>query len=199
MTPAVGIALGDVELARKCASGQPEAQRQLFHDYRRQVHAILYRILGSNRDMEDLVQDSFIQVFKSLPNFRGEAKLSTWIGRITTRVALGHISRRRPPEVHLESVPMPADDDPSAESRMIAREAARRLYRALDQIDPTHRVAFALHVIDGRPLRDVADMMNASLAATKSRVWRARKELDGRARKDPLLAGYLQSDGETVP
>ena len=94
---------------------------------------------------------------------------------------------------------MPAADDPSAEQRLMAREAAKRLYRALDHIDPDHRVAFALHVIDGRPLRDVAELMNASVPATKSRVWRARKELDARARKDPLLVGYLQPDGESVP
>ncbi len=67
----------DLGLAGRCAAGDRAAQNQLFQDYRLRVHATLYRILGSNRDMEDLVQDAFLQVFQSISSFRGEAKLGT--------------------------------------------------------------------------------------------------------------------------
>lgn len=181
----------DLELARRCAAGDATAQRQLFRDTRGNVHNTLYRILGSNRDMEDLVQEVFIEVFRSVGRFRGEAKLTTWISRITTRVALGHISRRKPAPQSLEAVAEVDGGAPDAARLLEVREAARRLYAALDRVAPARRIAFALHVIDGLPLREVADMTDSSLVATKSRVWRARREIERRAEKDPLLAGFL--------
>lgn len=141
--------------------------------------------------MEDLVQEAFLQVFRSVHSYRGEAKLATWISRITTRVAFAHIARRRPPTVALEAVPDTAAGDPGAESHAVAREAARRLYTVLDRIEPKQRIAFALHVIDGRPIREVAELTDSSVTAAKTRVWRARREVDRRARQDPLLAAYM--------
>jgi len=188
-TPA--IAEDDLALTRRCASGDTAAQRQLFREQRVRVHRTLYRILGSNREMEDLIQDVFIEVFRSLDRFRGEAKLSTWIARITSRVAMAHIGRRKPAAQSLDSVPEVAAREPRADTVAEAREAAERLYRALDRVDAVHRIAFSLHVIEGLPLREVADVMEASLVATKSRVWRARRELERRASRDPLLAGFL--------
>ena len=182
----------DLELARRCAAGDIASQRRLFREQRARVHRTLFRILGSNTDMEDLVQDVFLEVFRSLERFRGEARLSTWIARISARVALHHIGRRKPPAQSLEAMAVEvASPTPSAEQIALVREAARRLYQALDRVDPVHRIAFALHVIDGLPLREVADITESSLVATKSRVWRARREVERRARRDPLLAGFL--------
>lgn len=186
-------AVDDRELARRCAAGERAAQGELFHHYRKRVHATLHRILGSNRDMEDLIQDSFLQVFHSIGSFRGEAKLATWINRVTARVAYNYISHRRATTVALESVPELEARDPSAEQKAMAREAVRRLYMALDRVEAKQRIAFALHAIDGRSLREVAEITDSTVMATKTRVWRARKELDRRARKDPLLAQYLKS------
>jgi len=185
------LAEDDLALARRCAGGETAAQRQLFREQRMRVHRTLHRILGSNREMEDLVQEVFIEVFRSLERFRGEARLSTWIARITSRVAMAHIGKRRPPAQSLDTIPELEARDPSAEQVAAVREAAERLYRALDRVDAVQRIAFALHVIEGLPLREVADVMEASLVATKSRVWRARRELERRASKDPLLAGFL--------
>lgn len=179
-------------LAHRCAGGDRAAQRAIFHEHKSRVHATLYRILGSNRDMEDLVQEAFLQIFRSIGSYRGEASLGTWISRISTRVAYGYLSKRRVATVALHSVPDTSTDDPDAERQAIAREAVRRLYSVLDRVEAKQRIAFTLHVIGGRPLREVAEVTDASVVATKTRVWRARKELNRRARKDPLLAGYLK-------
>lgn len=186
------LAPEDATLAARCAAGDRAAQRKLFHDHRGRVHAILYRLLGSNREIEDLVQDAFLEIFRSLGSYRGEAKLGTWIDRVTTRVAFAYFKRRRPASVHLESVPDVAADDPSAERRVLAREAARRLYAILDRLDTNHRIAFALHAIDGRSLREVAEITDSSLVATKSRVWRARREVNRRALNDQVLSAFLE-------
>ena len=188
----------DLALADRCVHGDRAAQRSLFAREKRRVHATLYRVLGSNSEMEDLVQEAFIEVFKSLASFRGEAQLSTWIDRITVRVAYAHLTRKRMRPARLEAVPEMPAGDPSAEQRALMREAARRLYEVLDKLDAKLRIAFSLHVIDGRPLTDVARAMDSSLVATKTRVWRARRIVEKRAKHDPLLQGFLVEGASEV-
>jgi RNA polymerase sigma-70 factor (ECF subfamily) len=184
----------DLDLAGRCVAGDPAAQRELFQREKRRVHATLYRVLGANTEMEDLVQEAFIEVFKSLRNFRGEAQLSTWIDRITVRVAYAYLTRKRARPARLEAVhEMPADD-PTAEQRALMREAARRMFAVLDKLDVKQRLAFSLHVLDGRPMAEVAELMSASVVATKTRVWRARRAIDKRALRDPLLATFVVAE-----
>jgi RNA polymerase sigma-70 factor (ECF subfamily) len=180
-----------LDLARQVVAGDRAAQSAFFRRERQRVHRILYRIVGSNSDMEDLVQDVFIQIFRSLSGFRGDATLATWIDRIAVRVAYAHLARRRGEAVRLAVVPEPISEEPRADERIVHREAARRLYAALDEVPPAQRVAFTLHAIDGRPLKDVAETMNATVVATKVRVWRARRAVEHAARRDPLMADLL--------
>jgi RNA polymerase sigma-70 factor (ECF subfamily) len=184
----------DVRLVERCLAGERAAQRDLFRAHRKRVHATLFRILGSNASMDDLVQEAFMNVFRSLRTYRGEASLGTWIDRCTVRVAYACISKRKARPPQLELVHDAPSSDASAEQRAIAREAARHLYDALDRMDAKLRLSFTLHAIDGRPLAEVAELMDASLVATKTRVWRARRELAERARRDPVLAGFLPVD-----
>jgi RNA polymerase sigma-70 factor (ECF subfamily) len=180
------------DLVRRCVEGDRAAQTRLFRDEVRRVHGLLFRVLGPSGPHEDLIQETFLRVFRSLPQFRGEAQLSTWIGGIALNVAYGHLRANPPPAVRLELVPDPRVDEPGAEQQVAARQGLRRVYQLLDRMDPRLRIAFTLHAVDGRPLREVADLMGASLVATKARVWRARRELDKRAQRDPLLASYLE-------
>jgi len=182
----------DLELAQRASSGDRAAQRELFSAQRLAVHHTLFRILGSNRELEDLLQDAFIAIFRALPSFRGDSTLATWCRTIATRTAYVAISRRRPAAIDLALVEdqLP-DGDPDARRIAIARAAARRLYAALDQIDPRRRIAFALAVIDGLPVREVARITSSTVTGVKTRVWRARRELFKRAKQDPVLRDYL--------
>ena len=191
-----------VALTRRAATGDRAAQRELFAAQKTSVHHTLYRILGNNNEIEDLVQDAFLEIFRALPSFRGESTLTRWCQTIATRVAYLSISRRKPPAVELSVVEDSLAGDADTRRHAQARDAARRLYAALDRIDPKQRVAFALAVIDGRSLAEVADITESSLVAVKTRVWRARKDLMKRARKDAVLSGYLTDltgNDEEVP
>ena len=182
----------DILLASRCALGDRQSCGEVFHQQKNRVHATLYRVLGRNLDMEDLIQESFIEIFKSLESFRGEAQLSTWIDRITVRVAYGYLRRKKGKTARLEAIPEIPDHDPNAEQRLLLQEATRRLHQLLDSLDAKMRIAFTLHAIDERSLVEVADLMSATLVGTKTRVWRARRILAKRARHDSLLSNYLQ-------
>jgi RNA polymerase sigma-70 factor, ECF subfamily len=183
-------------MAQRAADGDRGAQRELFHTLKNGVHHTLYRILGANRDLEDLLQDAFLEIFRALPSFRGDSSLARWSQTIATRTAYLAIERRKPASVDLEVVENEIiDRDPDAHRVALARQAARRLYAALDRIDPKQRIAFALAVIDGLPLAEVAQLTESSVVAVKTRVWRARRDLMKRAQKDPVLRTYLAEFG----
>lgn len=186
----------DAELVSRCVAGDPAAQRRLFDREYPRVHATLYRILGSNHAIDDVLQETFLSVFRALAQFRGEASLATWIDRCAVHAAFAHLRSGRGRR-HLELLPESlASGAPSAERRVLAREAARRLYATLEKLEPKQRLAFALHAIDGRPLQEVAKLMDASLVATKARVWRARRYVEKRAKVDPFLAELLEPETE---
>jgi RNA polymerase sigma-70 factor (ECF subfamily) len=182
----------DAVLARRCAQGDRAAQRALFQQQRAAVHRTLYRVLGSNRQIEDLLQDTFVAVFGSIASFRGESSLRTWIDTIAVRVSYRHLSRREPRLQHLQAVADLPARSPDPEREAAARAAARRLYALLDRVEPKQRIAYTLHVVDGRPMKDVARVTGASLLAIKNRVWRARRRVDELARRDPLLTEFLE-------
>ena len=185
-------------LVDRCLGGEEQAARQLFRQQRGRVQATLYRILGSNRDMEDLLQETFIQVFRSLPRFRGEARLSTWIDRIAVRVAYRYLGRKKPTALTLE-LHEPADGPRSLpDRRAMAREGVRRFYAALAELSARGRIAFALHEIEGRSVAEVADIVGASVTATKLRIWRARKALMQQAQNDLILREFLERPAEEV-
>lgn len=189
--PASAAREHDLELARRAATGDRAAQRELFVVQRAHVHHALFRILGSNRELEDLLQDAFIEIFRALPSFRGDSTLSRWCQTIAVRVAYLAIARRRPPSVDLSLVDDLLASDTDVRRHVQVREAARRLYAALDRIEAKQRVAFALAAIDGKSLAEVAELTESSLFAVKTRVWRARRELMRRASKDAVLSAYL--------
>jgi RNA polymerase sigma-70 factor, ECF subfamily len=189
----------DLELARRAASGDRAAQRDLFIAQRASVHHALFRILGSNRELEDLLQDAFIEIFRALPSFRGESTLGRWCQTIAVRVAYLAISRRRPPAVDLALVEDTLASDADVRRQMLAREATRRLYAALDRIEAKQRIAYALAAIDGKSLAEVAELTGSSVFAVKTRVWRARRELWRRANKDAVLSAYLEELGGREP
>jgi RNA polymerase sigma-70 factor (ECF subfamily) len=192
----------DVLLVDRCLTGEPAATRELFRRHRGRVHSCLFRVLGSNRDMDDLLQDAFLQVFQSLRGWRAEASLATWIDRVSVRVAYRYLSQRGRRVVTTllidDDAPSTSDDGPSSR-RQLARDGVSRLYAVLDELSAASRLAFTLHAIDGRSLSEVAELVGSSVTATKLRVWRARKTIEARAAADPVLREFLSPTGQVIP
>jgi RNA polymerase sigma-70 factor (ECF subfamily) len=181
------------ELVSACVAGDAAAQRTLFRREYDRVNATVYRIIGSTRDCDDLVQETFIAVFRGLGQFRGEAKLSTWIDRIAVRVVFAHVrSARGRASVPLDLVGDVAAGGGAAEDRAHAREGLRRLYAALAELAADARIAYVLYAIDGRTIPEVAAIMGTANVTAKLRIWRARKRLSTRFADDPVLGPLVR-------
>ncbi len=183
----------DQALAERARQGDAAAIGELLEKHGRRVHGRLYRLLGASAELDDLVQQTFVEAIRSLAGFRGDSSFATWLDRITCRVAYRSVPQRR--SVSLESVPDPVDETLDPHEKLRARETCFRLSRLLDRLTPKKRTAFVLHAVEGKPTREVAELVGANLATVKSRIWFARRELERAVRRDPYFAeliGYLE-------
>lgn len=180
-----------------CRRGERAAIEAVFRRHAAMLERALIRLVGPDADAEDLLQETFAEAIVAFARFRGDATVGTWLYRIAVNVA--HKQLRRPHRhrtVSLEVVPgATSDSDARRRPDELAqrRQVVERLYVHLDALGPKKRIAFLLHVIDDRPLAEVAALMGATRAATKSRVFFARRELLSRVCKDPGLRELVAS------
>lgn len=176
-TPSDGE-LDQVTLTR-AQRGDERACRALVERYQRRVFALLSRFAGrQGRAVDDLAQETFLRVFRALPDFTaaGPARLSTWILTIATRLALDEL-RRKParlaPLDQAAAVPAPARTDEPAERAALGR-AIERAVRALS---PDHQAVFLLREYHDLEYDEIARALDIDIGTVKSRLSRARTAL----------------------
>ncbi len=183
-----------VEIAALIASaraGDPAAFRSLFRLHVGIVRRLVYRLVGSSPDLDDLVQTVFVEGFKSLPSFRGESMFSTWLGRIAVRVTMRSVARPRPRFERLEAVRDAADPRPRPDDAAAERESVLRIDDLLSTLKPKKRAAFVLHALEGYSIEETAAIVGVSAPAVKLRVAEARRELERKLRNDPRFAARI--------
>lgn len=180
----------DVALARACRR-DVDAREQLYRRHATKLYGLCYRLTGTPSEAEDLLQDVFIEIFNSLENYRGEAPLTAWMRRIAVRTAMhGHRKRRRRAQLALVEEVGSVNADVGA--AVDSRAALRRVRELLARLGETTRIAFLLFQVDGYSIAETAALLGLSETAAKKRIWRARKQLETRARKDDVLSSFLR-------
>ena len=174
-------------------AGDPAVLQEVLIELLPAVRAWMFRLLGAQADLDDAVQEALAALARALPRFEGRAALATLAHTITVRTAYRFFGRAK--DTPLELVPPPATEiDP--ESRAMAREVLRRLYRGLRRLRDHRRVAFVLCAIEGLTPAEAAEIEGVSATAMRSRLMHARAELARRLRGDPYVAAVL---GERAP
>jgi RNA polymerase sigma-70 factor (ECF subfamily) len=170
----------DARLVAAAERGDRSAFDRLYRRHLDSVYARLTRVIGPVSDRDDLVQQIFVDVYRALPRFRGEATFSTFLHRIVLNVAYEHLARRRRGRTEplddrlLEALMAPAA---SPEQRAREREELRRIFALMDHLSPKRRAAFVLVAVECMSLDEAASLLDANPAAVKQRVLEARREL----------------------
>jgi RNA polymerase sigma-70 factor (ECF subfamily) len=186
---------------RRAMTGDTRAFGELYRLHRRDVARLAGRMLGPRGDLEDLIQEVFIQVFRSLPNFRGDSRFTTWLHRVTVNVALMHLRalRSRPqlgPEAPADATP--AVDTESPLDGVARNERLRALYRILDQLSDKKRTVFVLHDLEGLPAGDIAKLVGSPVLTVRTRLFYARREVYAAMATDPTLDALGREMQETT-
>jgi RNA polymerase sigma-70 factor, ECF subfamily len=182
------------ELVRRSQRGDRIAFAELFRRHRGDVSRLVFRMLGPSADIEDVVQEVFLQVHKSLGEFRGQAKFSTWLHRVTVNVVLmvRRAARSRPvfsgePLSDVEPDRRLLPDEDAARHQRIA--AFRRL---LDRLPEKKRTVFILHEIEGMSPAEIGEIVDAPVLTVRTRLFYARRELAEMMREEPTLEQLAQ-------
>lgn len=169
------------KLLEQAAKGDNEAFSKLFFTYKALVYRVVYRLLRVQEDVDDAVQQTFIEVFKSLPGYEGKSKFTTWLYRIAVNVSIQHLRKRRSDTI--------SDFDPeilpseSNKDNLEHLELQKQINAALDAIPIKKRVVVVLHDIEERTMEEIASILKIPLGTVKSRLFHGRDDMRKKLQK----------------
>jgi len=173
----------DAVLVRRCLIGDPGATRELVERFQKVVYGLCARLLGHHQDAEDVTQEVFVRVFRSLGRWDASRPLRPWVLAIAVNRCRTWASRRaRGPDLadYLHEVPDPRPENDSA-------ELSREIRAAVDALRVDYRTVFVLFHEQGQPYEEIATVIGRPVGTVKTWLHRARLELLDRLRSRGLV------------
>lgn len=175
-------AVPEARIIARVQKGDEQAFAELYEKHKRRVYSLCLRMTGNAAEAEDLTQEAFLQVFRKISTFRGEASFATWLHRLAVNVVLMHLRRKGP-------LPDSLDETETSRGRIVHRDLCVKdtrlamvvdrmgLERALSELAAGYRVIFVLHDIEGYEHKEIAQIMGCSVGNVKSQLHEARMKL----------------------
>jgi RNA polymerase sigma-70 factor (ECF subfamily) len=189
----------DEELVARATAGDLDSFNQLVTRWERPIYALAYRTLGREDEARDVVQEAFLRAYRGLRGFKGEAKFSSWLYRITLNLCRDWIRReRRAPLVQVPEGTDPLDladqrvaPTESVEDLVARREMSAAVARAMAELPEEQRVAIMLKEYHGLTFQEIADQLNCPLSTVKTRLYQGlsvlRRRLERRQAEEASL------------
>jgi RNA polymerase sigma-70 factor, ECF subfamily len=188
-------------LLNRCMSQDPDAYNELFALYNRRIFNTAYRILGEESSAEDALQETLLNVYRGISNFRGDAKISTWISRITINVCLGMLRKGKNRQyIDIEdeyAKQLPAELTPCTDPLAYAslEELRSLVHEVFNRMSDKQGIVVRLHDMEGNTIQDIAQIIGCPAGTVKSRLFYGRQEfktifnslLNGGVKPQPML------------
>lgn len=208
--------LRDEELAFQAQQGNMQAFADLVDRHKGRVYRTLFQVVGSDQDAQDLAQEVFLKVYRSLAGYRGDAAFTTWLHRLTLNLAFDWLRarKRRPLQVPLEPSPDPeerparevASADEGPEELALRQDRHRQLHKAIQELPDDYREVVMLHHFHHLSYQQIAERLDAPVRTIETRLYRARlllkkvlTETEGggssEVRRSTAVAGRLLESG----
>ena len=186
----------DEALVKRSQADDERAFGELVSRYESKVYSLALKMLRNPEDAEDVLQDTFLRAYRGIKSFKGNSTFSTWIYRITANSALMRLRKRQLPTVSIDDAderetPINiADWAPGPVEQVLNQETQAAMSEAIEALPPEFRQVFVLRDLEELSNAEVAEILDLSVAAVKSRLHRARLKVRNR------LATYF---GEPKP
>jgi RNA polymerase sigma-70 factor (ECF subfamily) len=175
----------DFQLVEAFRQGDEKAFEELIRRYQRQVANLIYLTMGNREEVDDLTQEVFIRVYRSLHRFEHSASVFSWIYRITMNLCIDEIRRRKIKRTlslefftdHTLERERQSKETSNAEDDLLLKEKKRMVSNALQRLSPLHRQIILLREYEDLTYEEIAKTLRISTQAVKSRIFRAREEL----------------------
>ncbi len=170
------------ELIKGLQRGDEQAFKSLYAQYGDMVYRLCRRLLEDEKEAEDAAQDVFCKVYLSINKFRQEAKLSSWLYRMTINQCLNHQRQKRRARFltleWLSERPETASLSPADPAALVESKEQHEILRAaIDALSETQRIALILYRFEGLSYQEIAQVLGCSVAAVESRLFQAKKNL----------------------
>jgi RNA polymerase sigma-70 factor, ECF subfamily len=182
--PAERILDPDYQLVEQCMAGSEAAWEELVRLHTRRVYSVCYRFTGTSEEAQDLTQEVFLRVFRTLKSFRaGEGSFGVWLNRLTRNLLIDHYRRSRQErkteslDDQLPRIEQSTAVDGRADGMLAGREASELLQAALQKLSPELRETVILRDVEELEYRDIAQVLDVPEGTVKSRLNRGRAEL----------------------
>jgi len=180
----------DGDLVDRARAGDREAVAQLLERYQRRLLGVLVGMVRNPEDAREILQETFIRVFRNLENFKGDSSFYTWVYRIAMNLAIDYQRRdsKRPSVEFDEGIGRDEESvgDGSAHlgvnpfDSMRSRELGQKIFEAIESLTPDHRAVIILREIDGLSYEEISEILQCSMGTVMSRLHYARKKLQAR-------------------
>lgn len=184
----------DLPIIERCLNGDQAAWEQLVKTHTRRVYSFCFRFTGSESEAQDLTQEAFLRVFRTLKSFRaGEGSFATWLARVVRNLLIDHYRRTKldrvsePLEGQLATLEQRGHFSYRADYTLSGREASELLQLALTKLSPELREAVILRDLQGMEYRQIASILRVPEGTVKSRLNRGRAELARVLRRHGVL------------
>jgi RNA polymerase sigma-70 factor (ECF subfamily) len=168
----------DEELVARSRGGDLDSFNQLVVRWERPIYALAYRVIGREEDARDVAQEAFLRAFRALGGFKGEAKFSSWLYRITLNLCRDWIRRERrtpvsqaPEGVDLIELAAEATPSETIEDLVSRKELGRAVAKALSTLPEEQRTAIILKEYHGLTFQEIADLLDCPLSTVKTRLY----------------------------
>jgi RNA polymerase sigma-70 factor (ECF subfamily) len=176
----------DRDLLQRCGRREPGAFEELVELTGRQVYTLAHRLVGDRHEAEDVAQEAYLRVYRSLRSFRGDSRFETWLHRVVANVAINHMRTRArfgelmdEPETVVRIPEAPSTDDVAEREEMAG---------VLAQLPAAQRVAVVLKDVYGFSVSEIAERLDTTEGAVKLRLHRGRRNLKN------LIHGVRESE-----
>ena len=174
------------QLIEKASKGDHGAFSKLFYEYKDMVYRVVYRLLGNTEEINDAVQQTFIELYKSLPGYEGKSKFTTWLYRIAVNVSIQHFRKkqqRQKDQDHFIDPETMAATSSLDNASMEQKELRKKIEEALASIHIRKRTVVILHDIENRTMEEISEIINVPVGTIKSRLFYGRDELKKKLEK----------------
>ena len=166
----------DTDLAVRATAGDVEAFEMLYRQHSARIYTLACRMAGSPDDGEDLLQEIFLQAYRKLGTYKGDAALGTWLYRLALNHCLDFVRSRQAKMAKLTDT-LDADTSHQPTARRDTPIARLDLERAMERLPDGCREAFVLHDVEGFDHKEVASLLGIAEGTSKSQVFKARAKL----------------------
>ncbi len=174
----------DAALVARARKGDQAAFEQLVRRHQHYVFNVAYRVLNDTTEAEDIAQEAFVRAWRGLPDFRSQAKFTTWLYRIVHNLCLNRLPGLQHDLLQIEPLEdMLNDPAPSPHDLFEARERVAFLHAELEQMPHKYRLVLTLRYLQDLTYDEIADVLDLPMGTVKTHIHRARQMLVGRLRE----------------